>query len=444
MAIKAKLNLFDSTMIVVSLVIGIGIFRTPAMVAGATRTPELFFAAWILGGIISMLGALTFAEIGARFNVPGGYYKVVAECYDSSIAFMFNWAGIVIGGAGAANVALIGAEYLSPILFPAEMINQFLIQSVAAGLIIILLFINYLGIKVGAWTQNLLTMIKIIMILFILFAALTTGNTPTHIDNIIPPTSFLLALGLGFISVFYTYGGYQLTINFGADVNKPKKNIPLSIFFGMGIVLFLYITINYGYYRVLGLDGIMNAKLVAAEVTKICFGNSAYFIISTAIFLSALGFLNVNMMQAPRQWYSMAEDKVLLPIFKKINEKTQVQEFSLLFYGITSLIPLFFLGTFEKIVNYVMFTDAFTIAITASTIFILRKRAGKTDTHDGYKVPFYPVLPAIPVVFLVAVSFNVLISNLEPALFGIVIFFLGYPLFKYMRKINSKIDNKNK
>jgi len=119
MPIKARLTTFDTTMIVVSLVIGIGIFRTPAMVASASAKPVLFFAAWLLGGAISFLGALTFAEIGSRFNKPGAYYKIVAENYHSSLAFMLNWTSVlIVNGAGAAAVAMIGAEYLNPIILP--------------------------------------------------------------------------------------------------------------------------------------------------------------------------------------------------------------------------------------------------------------------------------------------------------------------------------------
>ncbi|MDZ7318713.1 MAG: amino acid permease, partial [candidate division KSB1 bacterium] len=177
MQIKAKLTVFDTTMIVVSLVIGIGIFRTPAMVAAATGSTVRFFIAWILGGLISLCGALTFAEIGSRFSRPGAYYEVVADCYHSSLAFMLNWANLlIIGGAGAAAVAIIGAEYLVPILFPASMQTQLTIQLTAAAAIIALLMINLLGIKMGARTQNFLTIIKIGMILAIIIAAFAFKN----------------------------------------------------------------------------------------------------------------------------------------------------------------------------------------------------------------------------------------------------------------------------
>lgn len=446
MPIKAKLTVFDTTMIVVSLVIGIGIFRTPAMVAAATGTPARFFTAWIVGGLISFCGALTFAEIGSRFSRPGAYYEVVADCYHSSLAFMLNWANLlIIGSAGAAAVAIIGAEYLVPIVLPASMQSQLAIQFTAAAAIIALLIINLLGIKMGAHTQNFLTVIKIGMILAIILAAFIVKNSSSGMAN--SPTSaplasrtLYMALAVGLISVFYTYGGYQGTINFGGDVQRPRRNIPLAIFIGIGIIIALYLTINLAYYRVLGIEGMRTSKLVAAEVARVCYGNSGQFLISLAIFLSAFGFLNVNLMQTPRAYYAMAEDRVLPPIFKQVNPRTQTQEFSLLFYGATILLSIFFLGTFEKLVNYVMFLDSLNLAIVAATIFILRRRARAQPDQSEYQVPFYPILPAIFVIFLVSISVNVLLTETTPALFGCAIFGLGYPIFKVMRRVYQKAN----
>jgi APA family basic amino acid/polyamine antiporter len=229
MAIKAKLTTFDTTMIVVSLVIGIGIFRTPAMVASATKTPFLFFTAWALGGLISLMGAMTFAEIGSRFPRPGAYNKVVAESYHSSWAFMFNWAGILIeNGAGAAGVAIIGAEYLIPFILPSKYQDQLVVQITAAILILFLFLINYLGIKTGALAQNVLTLLKIGMISLLIFVAFYYRGEVVRNDEIQGGASqpFWMSLGVGLIAVFYTQGGYQNTINFGADMKNAKKNAP--------------------------------------------------------------------------------------------------------------------------------------------------------------------------------------------------------------------------
>jgi basic amino acid/polyamine antiporter, APA family len=437
MNIKAKLSTFDATMIVVSLVIGIGIFRTPALVASSTGTPLIFFGAWILGGFISFLGALTFAEVGSRFPKPGAFYKVVADCYHPSVAFMLNWTNVtVVNGAGGAAVAMIGAEYILPIVLPESMRTQGMTQLTAAVLVTFLMVINYLGIKTGAWTQNILTVIKIGMILLLGFVALTYGGSkPIASAQSLNGDPFWIALGVGLISVFYTYGGYQCTLNFGGDIKRPEKNMPRAIFFGILIIIALYLMINLAYYSVLGMEGIAGAKLVAAEVAKICFGKSAYLIVSIAIFLSALGFVNVTLMQIPRSYYAMAQDGALPTIFMKVNEKTQTQEFTLLFFGCTILASIFLLGTFERILSYVMIFDTLNNALVASTIFILRKRGIASSEGKPYRVPFYPVLPGIFVLFLLTITVNVVISQPGSLLFGGLILLTGYPVFLIMRKV---------
>jgi len=442
MAIKAKLTTFDTMMIVVSLVIGIGIFRTPAMVAKATGTPVLFFGAWIVGGFISLLGALTFAEIGSRFPHPGSFYKVLAESYNSALAFMLNWTNVIIvNGAGAAAVAIIGAEYLNPILLPPRYQTQIAVQLTAAALIIILLIINFLGIKTGAWAQNVLTLFKIVMIALLVFAAFKHGGAPAANAGSGASgssASWFVALAVGLISVFYTYGGYQNTINFGADVRKAQRNMPRAIFAGVAIIIACYLSINFAYVKVLGVHGVAEAKLVAAETAKIVFGEFGYLFVSLAIFLSAMGFLNATLMQIPRAYYAMAEDRALLPVFKKVNPHTQTQEFTLLFFGAMILLSIAFLGTFENILNYVMFLDSANIAMVASTIFVLRRKARQTlEPYDGYKVPLFPVLPALFTLFLFGISLNVLLTQTKQALIGAAFFATGLPVFLLMRRINK-------
>jgi APA family basic amino acid/polyamine antiporter len=441
MAIKPKLTTFDTTMIVVSLVIGIGIFRAPAMVANATKTPILFYTAWILGGLISLLGALTFAEIGSRFPKPGAYYKVVAESYHSSLAFMFNWAGILIAnGAGAAAVGIIGAEYLTPILYSPKHQTQLTVQLTAAAMILFLFIINFLGIKTGAWAQNVLTLLKVAMILMLVFAAFHFKRPPAEVtEQAVSSRPFWLALGVGLIAVFYTQGGYQNTINFGADMKKARRNMPRAILYGILIIIACYLLINTAYVKVLGVPGIAGSKLVAAEVALAIFGRLGYLFVSLVIFFSAMGFINATFLQLPRAYYAMAEDKTLPDIFMRINERTQAQEFTLVFFTATVLLSIMFLGTFENIVNYVMFVDALSIAVVASTLFVLRRRAKEQNKeYDGYRVPLYPFVPAVFVLFLVFVSLNVLWDDTRSALMGALIFASGYPIFRFMRRIRKK------
>jgi len=446
--IKASLNTFDVTMIVVSLVIGIGIFRTPAMVATATRTPVLFFTAWLAGGLITLLGALTFAEIGSRFPRPGSYYQVVARSYGSLLAFLLNWANVfIINTASGAGVALIGAEYIAPIFLPAEARTPQNIMLMAAGMIILLVILNYLGIKSGAWTQNVLSLSKIALIVILAAAGLLSrASTPAIRAAALPlPTHWWSALGLGFISVFFSYGGYQQTINLGADLKNPAKNLPRSVLAGMIMVISCYLLLNVAYWRTLGIPGMSSAKLVAAETAGVVFGRLGAKLVSVAIFLSALGFLNAILIQLPRTYLAMAEDRTLPPIFKKFNPKTQVQEFGLIFLGVFILLSLIFLRTFENIVNYVMFLDSLGIAVVASTIFVLRIKARKSSQdYHGFKLPFYPALPAIFIFFLLTVTISVLISQPQSALLGTAFVCLGFPLYSVMRRLakNDKPEEK--
>jgi len=438
MSIKAKLTTFDATMIVVSLIIGIGIFRTPAMVAAAAKTPALFYAAWGLGGLVSLLGALTFAEIGGRFAKPGSYYKVVAETYSSGLAFMLNWTNVVIlNGAGAAGVALIGAEYLTPIFFPGATPTTATVQVTAVVLILALLAINYLGIKTGAWAQNVLSLLKVGMIGLLVVAAFLSKKAAAGPAALPLDRPWLFALGVAFIYVFYAYGGYQNTINFGADVHDARRNVPRAIFFGILIVLACYLTINVAYVKTLGVPGIAAAKLVAAETARVTLGQTGKLVVSLAIFLSAMGFLNVTLMQIPRVYYSMAEDRTLPGIFHKVNPKTQTQEFGLLFLGAIILVSIYFLKTFENIVNYVMFLDTITLAIVSSSVFFLRRKAKRSgEIYTGYRVPLYPVLPAVFILFMLAVAANVLVTQTREALYGTIFFAVGFPVFLLMRRVS--------
>lgn len=439
MSIQPKLSRFDLTMIIVSLVIGIGIFRTPSIVAQSAQTPFIFFLAWISGGIVSLCGALTFAEIGSRYPAAGGFYKIFSHCYHPAYAFMLNWVLVITVSASNTGVALIGAEYIAPVILPQSMQGDFAIKTIAIVILTGLFGLNFMGIKMGARAQNVLSSLKIFLMfvlistLFFVTGSVSNGTAPAAAGT----TNYFYAFGVSLISVFFTYGGYQHTMNLGADIKDPQKNIPMASFIAIGIILFLYITINYAYYHALGFEGIMNSKLVAAELAGKFMGSFGAKAASIVIFTSVLGFLNTSLLTYPRIYYAMAEDKILPPIFKRINEKTQVGEFSLTVYYLLMVINVFFLGTFEKIVNYVMFIDSLALASAAATIFILRKRQ-KDSVYTGYKIKLYPAIPLIFMVLISVVTVNVLISDLTSALIGSAFFVLGYPLFKLMRKMDFK------
>ncbi len=374
MSIQPKLNRFDLTMIVISLVIGMGIFATPSEVAIKAGNVWIFFGAWIFGGLVSLCGALTFAEIGARFPATGGFYKVFSYCYHPAIAFMINWVLVISNAASVAAVALIGSDYIKPFILPASLQNDTGTKIITITSVAILYVINFLGIKMSARTQSVLIIFKMSMIVLICTAVFKSDFVPVQTAAVPYSGNMITAFGLSLVAVFFTYGGYQQTINFGGDIINAKTNIPKAVTFGIITVIILYLSINYAYFHILGIGGLQKTPALAAKMIGVIFGKTGYKVTSIMIFLSVLAYVNVNVLANPRVYYAMAEDGILPPIFKKVNPKTQVQEFGMSFFIAAIILVLFFVAKFSEMLKYVMFFDTIGLSMAAVAIFLLRRK----------------------------------------------------------------------
>ena len=430
--IKPRLKTFDLTMIMVSLVIGMGIFRTPTEVALKAQIPSIFFAAWIVGGVVSLIGALTFAEIGSRYPVAGGFYKIFSYCYHPSFAFMVNWITVISNAASTAGVAIMGAEYIAPLILP-NMEHQKAMHIITISSVVFLYIINMAGIKVSAKLLNGLMIIKISMLLILIAAVFfVTGEhgNETVVAPVMTSNDMWKAFALCFIPVFFTYGGYQQTMNFGGDVPNASRTMPKAIFIGISIVLLVYLGVNYSYFIVLGFGGLQHTTTIASDISGLMFGNIASKLISVVMFLSVMAYVNVSLMSNPRIYFAMAEDKVLPKIFGKVNTETQVQVFGVTFFSILILLTLFFMSSFQKILEYVMFFDSISLITAAAAIFVLRYRARKEkELTDIYKMRGYLYLPAFYILIYMAVNASVMIANPSAAMWGAMLFVAGFPLY---------------
>jgi APA family basic amino acid/polyamine antiporter len=437
MSIKPKLSLFDLTMIVVSLVIGMGIFRTPVEVAQKAQIPTIFFAAWIMGAVVSLFGALTFAEIGSRYPVAGGFYRIFSHCYHPGFAFMVNWMTVISNAASTASVAIIGAEYIYPILLPSLPQNT-AIKIVTLSSMAILFGINMAGIKMSARALNALMLIKIALIALMILAIFMAPAAPVQTTGLKQLTGmeWLAAFWVCFVPVFFTNGGYQQSINFGSDVPNAKRTIPRAIFFGMAIILTLYLLVNFSYFRVLGFEKLQSTPTLAADMAGVVFGTVAFKIVAVVMFLSVMAYVNSSIMSNPRVYYAMAEDKVLPSIFKKLNDKTQVQEFGVSVFVGFIVLTLFFSSSFTQVLQYVMFFDSIAMVTGSAAIFVLRYRAKKSgEPTDIYKMKGYPWMPAIFIVTYSLVNISVMISNPTGSFIGFILFLSGWPLYFALKKI---------
>jgi APA family basic amino acid/polyamine antiporter len=439
---SSKLNLFSITMIVIGLVIGMGIFRTSRDAADAALTPTIFFAAWIAGGLVAFCGALTYAEIGSRYPVTGGYYKVFSYAYHPSIAFAINCIILISNAASLSGVALIGAEYISPLLLgqrDTDLARSF----IAMGAIILFYGVNLMGLRMSSNTQNVLMLIKIGMLLILIssiFFPQLYNNTP-----IVAPTpekmtagALLLSFGIALKATSFTYGGYQQTINFGEEVENPQKNIPRGIFIGITVIVLSYFAVSYAYYKVIGFDELKNTTGIASIIAEKMFGPTGKYVSSVLLFIAVLAYVNVLLLSNPRVMYAMSDDGILPPAFKKKDEKRDVLTLSLTVFTAICVVTLFFANTFEKILSFTMFLDSIGMATSAATIFVLRKRTRHLNGTGIYSMKLYPLLPVIFVCAYILIGIIITITNPEYALIGVSVFLTFLGLYFVARRLNKK------
>lgn len=420
-----KLNLFSFTMIVVGLVIGMGIFRTAATSAKDAIAPSVYFSAWIVGGLVALCGALTYAEIGSRYPVTGGYYKVFAQAYHPSVAFAINCLILVSNAASLSGVALIGSGYLLK-LIPGEWtdIHKALVSCVA---IIIFYFINLRGLKMSSTAQNILMTIKILMIVVLIgallfpdkYAIVTEQSSNLQISQSSNTLDWIKSLGVSLIAVSFTYGGYQQTINFGNEVQQPSRNIPRGIFIGIAIIIGLYLLVNLSYYKLIGFEQMKGEREIAYVVMDKIFGTTGATVFSAFLFLGVLAYVNGLLMSNPRVMYAMGEDGSLPKIFARQNEKTSVLTFSLTVFAAICIVILFFAQEFEKILSFTIFLDCFGMVLSCATIFWFRKKTKHLDGTGIYKMKLFPLLPIIFMSAYLFVGTSIAIDDPIAALTGV-------------------------
>ena len=427
---KKQLNLFDLSMIVVSLVIGMGIFRTPAVAAARAGTPLVFFLAWGLGGLVALCGALTYAEIGSRYPVTGGYYKIFSIGYHPSLAFSINCIELVSNAGSIAAVGVVGAEYIGHFFYSGEVPPLFR-GGVTAAAVVVFYIVNLLGLKMSSRVQNVLTMIKLLLILLLLASLFGTHPLPAPAKMVAAPDGsigFLKTLGFTLVAVSFSYGGYQQTINFGGEVQQPSRTIPRGIGIGIFIIITLYLAINFVYVKVIGFENLRGADAIAAQLMLHLFGPVGDTILRCLMFLSVLAYVNVSVMSNPRVMFAMSGEGILPAVFRRTTPKHGVIIWSLTAFSMTIILSLVFTTAVEKMIDYTIFLDSIAFVFSAGTIFILRRRRMGED-REIYRVKGYPWIPAFFMLAYACVTISIAIRDPESAKYCLLIFLCFFVLY---------------
>src|SRR5216683_4751416 len=425
-----RLGLFSGTMAVVGGIIGGGIFRTPATVAERLGTPQAVLFAWVLGGAVALIGAFCWGELGQRRPRAGGGYVYLRETFGPLSAFLYGWTLVLIIATGAiAAVAVTFADYtLALVGLPHRFSTP-----LAVAAIVFLAAINYVGVRPAAITQNIFTILKLTALAALIAAglALAVPSLPT----VAPSGRPAAGLGAALVPILFTYGGWQQTNFIAEEIIEPERNLPRALVLGVTIVVTVYILTNLVYLRVLGHAGLAASTAPAADTMRAVLGPIGGKIIAAGIALSTFGFLNLVILVTPRVLQAMAADGVFFRRFAVLHPAYRTPAAAIVALAICAII-LTLTGTFGQLVDYVTFGDWIFFGLTVAGLFIYRRREPITG---GFRVPGYPVTPAVFVLAAAYVVLSAVLSNPRNAIIGAGLIALGIPAFLYWRSRPSEV-----
>ena len=433
-ALARRLGLFDATMVVMGGIIGSGIFINPYVVARQVHTPALILGAWLFGGLIGIGGAFIWAELAATLPAVGGQYAYLREAYHPALAFLYGWVLLlVIQTGGMAAVAITFARYFIELtLIP---LPDWLIAAIALSLLTV---INCLGVKAGASTQSALMVVKIAAISVLVLAGLTVSRVPSSVQSETqswPLTSF----GAAMVPVVFAYGGWQ-TANFVAgEIKQPQVNLPRALLMGMAGVIALYVSVNWICVRALGPDGLAAATTPASAVMRRAFGQGGATFIAAAVAISTMGFLSQSILTAPRVYFAMANDGVLFAGVARLDPRTQVPILAIVLQSVWTIV-IAISGRYEQILNYVVPMDFLFFALTASTLFVFRRRRAASTR---YQVPGHPITTALFVAICLWIVGNTIYKYPQNSLIGFGLLLAGVPAYLLWSRKNKTVTGAN-
>lgn len=424
-------------MAVVGGIIGSGIFINPSIVAQRVGTANLTISVWVLGGVIALIGAFCFGELGQRRPNAGGGYVYLREAFGPLPAFLYAWALLLVIGTGAiAAVAVTFANYALALFGLPESLRT----PLAFGSVILLSAVNYVGVKPGAVTQNIFTVFKLAA-LFGLIAVGLLWSLPAPVNATPvsgPPGAFalVLAVGAALVPVLFSYGGWQQTNFIAEEIIDPRRTLPRALILGVSLVAAVYVLANLAYLRTLGPAGLAASPAPAADSMRAVLGPIGATFIAAGITASTFGFLNLVILVSPRVYQTMAADGLFFPAFARLNPTFRTPTTAIVVQGVWALL-LIRLGTYGQLLDYVVFADWIFFGLTVATLFVYRAReaGGTTEASPpgSFLVPGYPVTPVLFVLAAIYVVLGSVASNPGNAIRGTIILVSGVPVFAFWR-----------
>ena len=435
------LGLRDLILLTIGSVIGSGIFLVPGTVLRQVNgfiLPALLV--WLVGGVLSLLGALTYGELAALKPTAGGLYIYIRDCFGRFPAFLFGWTlFFVISSGSVATLAVAFSAYLGEIV----RLTPLLAKSIAVLMIAVVAVVNVVGTRKSSDLQNWATAVKVISILLMSIVLLWLGRGfqgsnpllwPTHTD-----TPLISGFGLAMISVLWAYEGWQFVTYNAGEVINASRNFPRGLLVGTSALVGIYLLANLGYLAALGGTGVARSDRLAATAVATVITPAAVKLITIMILISIFSASNGTILSSSRVYYAMARDGLFFQKLAEVHPRFQTPALAIIGGAAWSAI-LAFTGTFEQLLTYVIFIGWIFYALAGAAIFIYRRRT--PEAVRSFSVPAYPITPLLFVIAAVALALNTIVTRPTRSGIGIAIVLLGTPAYFIWRQKTAHIESR--
>ena len=440
---------------VVANIIGSGVYKKIAPMAAELHSSVWILAAWIVGGIITLFGALSNAEVAGLLADTGGEFVYFKKIYNRFFAFLYGWSLFtVIQTATISSLAYVFAQSLNSIVPVPDVLSSlhdfsiggvffpfqdFGVKLIAILLILLLTALNISGLKSGAGTSKaILLLVFTGLAVIVVFGLANVSSTPENFMKISELTSGTVTLSsfyTAMLAAFWAYQGWVSVGFIGGEIKDPRRNIPRGIVMGVFVVIFIYLLVNVTYLMLLSIPQLEQVhaagnQIAAVEAVRSFWGQGGVLFISLLILLTTLGCTNASILTGARPYYAMAGNGLFFQGIAKLN-KNNVPGNSLLWQGIWASV-LVLSGTFDQLTDMIIFAVFIFYGATSLGVFILRRRM--PDAHRPYKVWGYPVVPTIYILFCIGLFVNTIVTRPREAAIGMALILLGIPVYFFLKR----------
>jgi APA family basic amino acid/polyamine antiporter len=443
--LQRKLGLFPATNIVIANMIGAGIFTTSGLLMTGLNNPVLMLILWAVGGLIALCGAFSYGEMGAAMPGAGGEYLFLSRLYHPIFGFLSGWVSFMVGFSAPIAASALGfSEYFSRALpgLPAWLENSGIMGPVltkkilAVSIIMIFTFIHYRGIKYGARIQNILTLMKVLLIVLLLAAGFSSGKGDfTNFregGRMLSGFGGFKTIGLSLMWIMFAYSGWNASTYLGAEIKNPVKILPGSLIYGTGIVIILYLGLNFLYVYGINPEEMKDVISVGGLAMGNLFGKSAEILVSLLIAFALFSSLSAFIIIGPRVYYSMAKDGLFFRSAGKIHDRFKVPSNSILLQCLIAVI-LALSGTFEQVLTYMGFALGIFPIMTVIGVWKLRK-----NNPEALRLKGFPLTQIIYILTGVLILFLSYLERPLESSIALLTVAVGIPAYYIFKRTNSK------